>query len=293
MHMKDVIRLPMIWIGIEKSFKGFLDYRFSGSKYDKFTEGVLKPYREKYEIEIDPKTFAVSAAITFIKNLGFNRSKKQGHSITEKSHGSISRNMTLEEKYTWLSVHEIQGYLADLVEYQHFDKSRSLLTDYSLILHVPNPIDETALTVSNDDMDFAIGYNRLQSETWFIPTEIAPKVQFEEKLTKGDLEKWANENIEHNFKKWIIAEDFFSDIKTKQRQEAIILYNDTHLTDPLNIGLVSWCSVCILIENSQFDLFINQFQNERERFVNYPFEDLDSFNTRTKSSYFSPRDLTS
>jgi hypothetical protein len=290
-------RYPIVhdldWYVIEKSFKDFLDYKSEGSKYDPYTEGVLKPYWEKYEEEIDPNTFAVSAAIAFIKNLGFNRSQREGHSITKESHGKISIQMTLEEKYTWLAVHEIQGYLADIVKYKYYDKSRSFLDDYSMLVHVPNPIDETQLTgySSHDYIDFAISYDKLKSEEWFIPTDISPKVQFEREVSKIDLEKWVKDEIDHDFEKWITTNDFFTDLTTDSLKSAVVLYNDTHISDPLNIGSVNWSSVCLFIEANKFNFFVDRIKSNSKQYFNSLIDDLEFGKASTKSTYFSPRDL--
>jgi hypothetical protein len=292
-------RYPIVhdldWNVIGESFAGFLDYK--NIEYSQNTERLLNLYWEKYNFNSDSNLgiheFAVAAAINFIKSLGFNRAKNEGNTLTHQSHGFISPTMTLEEKYTWLAVREIQGYLADLVEFKYHGDKYKFLSDYSLILHVPSPIDETELTgySSHDYIDFAIGYDRLQSETWFIPTEIATKVQFEEKVTKEDLEQWAKQDIDHDFRKWLMTNDFFTVFGTELAKKAVVLYNDTHIADPSNIGNVNWSSVCVLIDKSQFQAFIDEFQAGKQDFYNSPFSDLNDFKASTKPNNFSPRDL--
>ena len=92
------------------------------------------------------RTWGMSTAIAYIKSLGFDRVK--GSSYTDASHGSKSKEFTYEEKYVWLAVHYLKGYLSD---YLPFMKQRhSLLQEQKIIsilseFHLLNQIKKMEL----------------------------------------------------------------------------------------------------------------------------------------------------
>ncbi|MEI9808345.1 MAG: hypothetical protein WDO16_11010 [Bacteroidota bacterium] len=154
-------RFPIVhdlaWYVIKRSYEDLLDSKDGRSAEAK---ELLRQYEEAYKVKLTPFEFAMSTAIAFIKSLGWDR--PGGPGMTAESHGSVSKLATLEEKYTWLAVHEIQGYLLDLVPYESYYKEFDRVLDYNMIIHVPNPAVKGSFEV--DEVD-----SELLEDKWFVP----------------------------------------------------------------------------------------------------------------------------
>ncbi len=109
----------LAWYVIKNAYDDFLEYPSSTSGRTKSNDckeaqRLIKKYRVVYNIKgLYAHSWAMSAAIGYIRSLGLTRI--EGNGFTDATHGSKSEIFTYEEKYTWLAVHYLQGYLSDYI----------------------------------------------------------------------------------------------------------------------------------------------------------------------------------
>jgi hypothetical protein len=212
----------LAWYVIKRSFDDFLDYQFVEREKlpEDAGEEFLKAYLEHFNLEhLSAYSWAISAAIAYIKELGFNRRNEiEGNGYTDASHGSKSKLFTQEEKYTWLAVHYIQGYLSD---YLPLKETGEFVSDYMKIINVDNPaelmieiFDEGALEIEDN---------------WIIKESLAPEMS-----QYGTADEKIKEAVEGepevDFNNWINFRD--SDLKAYgSEREWLALFNYTRVHD--------------------------------------------------------------
>lgn len=276
------------WYVIEKSYDGFLDYGVSNEAETRISK-FLSPYYSKYAEKLSPDEWAKAAAKAYIRSLGFNRT--EGTTMTDKTHGQLSQVMTFEEKYVWLAVHEIQGYLADHVPYKDDnDVLVERLLDYSEILNIPNPVSKQMLMTIGEVEEFELSSQISSDGMWFIPEEIAPILKQTENGLKENVLSWVNAPQQPNFAKWINTGQFFTKVITQKTQRGTTLYGYLSLSEPNTIGRTSLHQVCFLIDTAYHTEFINNFQLYYKQLWWY-FDGLDAFQADTTSTYVSPDDI--
>ena len=130
-------------------------------------EEFLKAYIEHLSLEdLSVYEWAISAAIAYMKSLGFKRTEGNGNGFTDASHGSKSKLFTQEEKYTWLAVHYIQGYLSDHLPLKDTEK---FVDDYMKIINVDNPAELLIDTIHEEMPDI--------EDNWIVKEPLAPEMQ--------------------------------------------------------------------------------------------------------------------
>ena len=148
----------------------------------------------------------MAAALAYIKSLGLKSHFRNG--TTDATHGAKSDIFTYEEKYTWLAVHYIQGYLSDYVPMELSSGGREFVTDYSQLSEIHNPAE------SIKDMDE--WYNDFEtnfSKDWVIKEELVTEIGND--INEG-IKSCVNTEIMYNFSKWIRfnSKDFNCNIVT-------------------------------------------------------------------------------
>ncbi|BFM44034.1 hypothetical protein CFS9_26750 [Flavobacterium sp. CFS9] len=202
----------LAWYVVKGAYEDF--YSIGYNPGENSARGTfLKMRMGTSKVDLAPHRWAMAAAISYIKSLGFNREK--GNGMTQASHGSKSEIFTLEEKYTWLAVHYIKGYLSDHLP---LDKDGESLEDYSQIVDIPNPAEYVK---SQMDADF--------QPHWVIPENLVPEakstINFDEQIS-NEIAKEPN----LNFERWISypMSDFSQELEDRN---LIALYNYTSLVD--------------------------------------------------------------
>jgi len=224
------------WYMIKDAFNDFLAYEKGG--LDAAGKKFMEPYELKYKRKINQHDFAVAAAITIIKGLGWD--KNEGPACDGNS-----QYATFEEKYTKIAVHIIQGFLADRLPPK---EQTNFLTDYRKLIHVPNPLD------------FGVGalytYYTATHETWQIPEEIAELIPVKETADMADIKAWAMRPFVPDFKRWIAMSNLGLHGINKADDDWLTLYSSTALTDPNEIGRTRLTFNCALIPADEFEDFI-------------------------------------
>lgn len=215
----------LAWYVLKKSFENFLEYPSSRGENElidndsKSAKALMELYRQREnDKEIFAYTWAMGAAISYIKSLGFNRTK--GNGFTESSHGSKSRLFTCEEKYTWLAVYYLQGYLADYVSFNDFGAER-LVTDYSILTAIPNPAESKIFQKAIVQEDYF--------PNWIIKGKLVGEIENDEDV-ESFIKSTINNEPNLDFNEWINYKlsDFYN---SADESDFVALYNSTTVHD--------------------------------------------------------------
>jgi hypothetical protein len=246
----------LAWYVIKKTYNNFLE---APTRYDdelkdnNGTEASL--LLSQYNIPgLYSRNFGMAAAISYIKSLGLNR--VVGNGTTDATHGEKSEIFTYEEKYTWLAVHYIQGYLSDYVPMELGSGKREFVTDYSQLSEIHNPAE------SIKDMDeWYEDYETNFSTDWVIKELLVTEIGND--ITEG-IKYNVNTEIKYDFSKWVrfISKDF----NIKDNNEWLALYNKTVLHDSKSL-VYSWMLLegC-LIKKDDISNFIQSITNNLDNF---------------------------
>jgi hypothetical protein len=236
----------LAWYVIKDAYGNFLEYPsgFSGGKEDNDcpeAKALLDLYRKKYGIvDIYAHSWTMAAAISYIYDvLGLTR--KKGNTFTEESHGSKSKVFTYEEKYTWLAVHYLQGYLSDYIP---MDKNgeREWVGDYLQITDIPNP---------GENIPILDTIKKKKQENWIIKEDLASTINLTADISEN-IKAWVREEPNIDFSKWLKFEDNdFPEFESKKNWLA--LYNNTDLLDSSKAGSSSINAYGCLIKETGFE----------------------------------------
>lgn len=275
----------LAWYVIKKSYHDFLEYpsAISGTTKSndcKEAKNLIRKYWKSYNIKsLYANGWAMAAAIGYIKSIGFTRT--EGNGYTDATHGSKSDVFTYEEKYTWLAVHYLQGYLSDYIPLKDWSDNREFVRDYSQITDIPNPAE------------FIFDYNEpdgepFKSKDWVIK-EMLSKELDENIEIKESLTNWVNEEPDLNFKNWLFfkSEDF--EIKDKTTKW-IALYNRTNLHDSKEFGYTFLDSKACLVRKNDLKTLISTMTKDSDK-QDLTFH-LDSLiATPRTNTYCNPTDI--
>lgn len=275
----------LAWYVIKEGYKDFLLYPFEVKnnlkvKKPNETDVFLKKYVEKNEnkYDISPRGFTMSASIAFIKKLGFNRTK--GSWFTDASHGSKSKVFTYEEKYIWLAVNYLKGYLSDYLPYKDRNGDVKMIDDYSQITEIHNPAEDFSkkLELMIDDM--------FNPKSWIIKEEISPD------LKKGadvstEIKKIVNRKPKLDFNKWIFTkEDDFDEFK----ENGIAAYNYTSVLNSSKTILSSIQIQACIVKESDFE-DLKKFVKVSSKKSYILSHDLDFYSNPKTDTYSNPSDV--
>jgi hypothetical protein len=275
----------LAWYVIERAYDDFLEAPsvFGDDTIDNDCDeakALLNEYRIKFkEKDLYGFKWAMIAAISFIKNHGFNRTTGNWH--TDATHGSKSIIFTYEEKYTWLAVHYIQGYLSDYVPIRRWSNSREFVKDYSQLSDIPNPSD---LMLEYD----SIGEDHNFNYGWVIKEVLSSELDTESDVKKS-ISDSVNEDPNLNFENWLSFKS--SDFQLSgQDLKWTALYNRTTLHDSKQLCHASIdAKACLIEKNDLKTLKEIIIQNPDElRFITY----LNNLHSSPQTdTYCNPSDI--
>ncbi|UPK67940.1 GNAT family N-acetyltransferase [Chitinophaga filiformis] len=268
----------LAWYVVKKSTNGFLKYPDGSgpvlqSKDSPQAQQLLDLYAQKYGVRLYASGWRMAAAIAYVRGLGFDA--VDGSSFTEASHGSKSKIFTYEEKYTWLAVHYLNGYLADYVPYNK-DETWGFIKDYNTIINVPNPAED--LVAETDQPEVFDEW--IQQEPIFAVLNDEPSLLIEAQVTQDpviDFGKW----LHFNETQFYLSET---------DEDLVALYNYTSTHD--NTGFVygrMQISAC-LVPKGAVSRLLKVLQNDRRDpyFVTH----LDNLHASPDTDIYSnPSDL--
>jgi hypothetical protein len=193
----------LAWYVINKAFEDFLDEKCKESV------ALLEAYQKKYQKgHFYSHTWGMASAIGYIRSLGFDR--KSGNGITDASHGGKSVVFTYEEKYTWLAVHFLQGYLSDYIPLKHWSGKRLFIKDYSQVTDIPNPSEKV---IDLDNIERRLSFNK----EWIVKENLSSEFDTQTELEK-EVANWVKSASNLDYYKWLFfdSNDFRRDNSEKK-----------------------------------------------------------------------------
>lgn len=186
----------------------FLSNRASWQDVD----NLVKRYGRKYKLpELTSEKWILGCVFGFVKKAGWTEEvfygKPNGGKVGENlgldiaicrqfrpaTHGSISRVMSITEKYVWCAKMELLGYLADRLPYYGYERDNKYVEDYGQLEDYVNPYQEYCQI----DVE-----NVMERTDWIMPEELAPSINGCN-YSKSGIQKWLQESQIPNFEKWI------------------------------------------------------------------------------------------
>lgn len=242
------------WYVIKEAYDDFLSIAtgFNSHSYEKsnpFISDFYSKYTSVLKGSESARTWGMSTAIAYIKSLGFDRVK--GSSYTDASHGSKSKIFTYEEKYVWLAVHYLKGYLSDYLPYQYDEDNRKFdwIDDYSKIVHINNPIEDLQTNLESVVDEY------FNPPLWVIKEELAPEIDNTNDI-QNEINRIVSQDPKINFNDWLKYNSIDFDLDIENKYLAINQY--TALTNSSKTVNASIECIGFLILEDDFKHFFRQ-----------------------------------
>lgn len=250
--------------------------------YSKESIEFLKIHGKKVEQKfIMPKLFAISTAVQYIEKMGWSHAEFEyyrkeneneifgfdiavSRQYSSATHGSMSSVMTVGEKYTWCSVHEIQGYLADRLPYYYYSdngKEKCILEDYSILVDINNTF------IGIQELD----ENELRSRNYpYMPNDLVPMVESLKNDNPDNIIRWIDNAEYPNFKPWLISDDNqMEKVSTEFIGRWRCVYNFTAVTEKYtHTDSLLWIN-SYLIKKDDYNIFEEQLRSSKYDLVEY------------------------
>ncbi len=239
----------LAWYVIKDAYNDFLEYpsTFGDGVQDNDcpeAKSMLDLYRSAYQTpDLYAHGWAVAAATGYIRNiLGLTRT--DGNDYTDKTHGSKSKVYTYEEKYTWLAVHYLQGYLSDYIPMDVSNKGRVWIKDYSKITDIPSPGEEVVIEETIDHLT-------REKSNWIIKEDLAPTVNISSNINKN-ISVWTDQEPAIDFARWLCCSD--ADFpQYGAGRDWLALYNYTALEDASHAGFAQLSATACLLQKDELE----------------------------------------
>lgn len=268
------------WYVIKEAYDDFLSVStgFNSRSIEKNNPYVFDFY-SKYSLVLEgstsAKTWGMSTAIAYIKSLGFNRVK--GSSYTDASHGSKSKVFTYEEKYVWLAVHYIKGYLSDYLPYKYDVENMKFdwIDDYSKIVHINNPAEYLHTSLESQVDDY------FNPPLWIIKEELAPEIDLKD--IQDEINVLICKEPEIDFNNWLFYNNL--DFNLDDKCEYLAIYQSTALTNSTKTINTYIDFYGYLISEKDFKNFLSQLKDDSISIYD------DHFATPNTDTYTNPSDI--
>ena len=276
------IVMDLAWHTIEEAYKGVLDH----DRSEKLTANFLREYEQEYNRELNAHEWSMSAAIAYMKQLGWWHVEGRGHSVYSGSHGSQAGVSSIEEKYTWLAVRKIQGFLTDRLSYVFEDSTSSSIDDYSRLANVNLP--EIGDKNSGQKSRYL---NPVLGNSYFYPEDIASEIIFSGADILKKVEEWVHVKNNPDFSRWI--ESDFSDVSQANPScQWTSLYQDSRFVEDNNLGETHLTLVGLTVEQSSWNDLLKAFEGDNLTYNKNTLDNPDSLlSSPDTHTYASVRDL--
>jgi hypothetical protein len=263
------------WYVIKEAYDDFLSIAtgFNSHSYEKnnsFISDFYSKYSSVLQGSESARTWGMSTAIAYIKSLGFDRIK--GSSYTDASHGSKSKEFTYEEKYVWLAVHYLKGYLSDYLPYKYNEANRKFdwIDDYSKIVHINNPIEDLQTNLESEVDEY------FNPPLWIIKEELAPEIDSSKDIQK-ELDRIVTTDPKIDFNNWLKYNnvDFDEDVEN----EYLAINQYTSLTNSSKtVNSFIECIGCFILEDDFKHLFKQLIKDPKSISISYfAYPDTDTY----------------
>lgn len=242
------------WYVIKEAYDDFLSVAtgFNSHSFEKdntFINDFYNKYSKVLKGSTSSRTWGMSSAIAYIKSLGFDRVK--GSSFTDATHGSKSKVFTYEEKYVWLAVHYLKGYLSDYLPYTYDEENKEFkwIDDYSRIVHINNPMEDFLAETERQIDEY------FNPPAWIIKEELAPEIN-NLKNIQNEINEIVNQEPKINFSNWLSLSN--SDFDLEDKNEYLCINQYTSLTNSSKTVNASIECIGYLILENDFKHFFNK-----------------------------------
>lgn len=205
------------------------------------------------------------------------------------THGSQSAVMQFAEKYTWCAVHDMLGYFANripLYVYGDHGREAEMIDDYSLLLDIPNPLQELS-DVSLDE--------RRDQMAWFVPNDLSPTVPHLKSKKKWDITQWLRTAPFPDLSEWIKADE--SKLKPVLEKVGakgnwVSLYNFSVLTEPHTLSdSIMWIKSCAVKKDNFNQFILDCSEGNPSLLSHFKQMDVDFFSSPRSDTYMDPSSL--
>lgn len=182
--------------------------------------------------------------------------------------GSMSRIMTIAEKYSWCAKMELLGYLADRLPFYDHESCDEYVSDYGELEDYVNPYQELCQTNIEKVME---------KTDWILPEELTPSIRGCD-YNKDGIQKWLNESSVPSFEKWINIQ-----------QDEITLFASHYVSNEVQgVTTMMWISSGLIREGTISSLV----KNLKERdFAADLINAADIFTYPASDCYVSPLEV--
>jgi len=274
----------LAWYVLKEAYRNFLEVPSSTQNTLEDNDCpeakvLLDRYRKAYGVEdLFAYGWALGVAIAYIRGLGFTR--ETGNGFTAATHGSKSEIFTYEEKYTWLAVHYIQGYLSDYVPAERYGDPRDFVKDYSQLTDIPNPAE--SLTDSDAD-------GIQLTNDWVIKEYLSKEIDSSADLSTS-IEAWVDEEPDFKPENWLNFQSSNFDSSISENREWTAIYNHTALHDSKKYGYSRIDAKACLVKVGDLEALKDVITNDPDslHFIGH----LDGFHSAPKTdTYSNPTDI--
>lgn len=281
-------RFPIVhdlaWYVLNEAYDGFMELPGVG-KNRRLVRGfnLLAEYEQQYSKRLGPDSFAMSAALAYIASLGYNR--LTGPGTTDATHGLMSKTSTFEEKYTWLAVHHLQGYLADRLPYEAHSRLYQRVPNYRLFLAATNPAANSSGSSANAPTD------------WYVPVEISPDLPTGATIDLPERTKaWVNRKDEPDFHTWLTLPGF---VPAGVAAEPVLrpwlpLYAQIHLPERSGSGTTTLELCCVWVTQKEWAAMQRSLSGDMSKLAardRWSFNDVDHWQARLAGAAASVKDV--
>lgn len=246
---------------LPSSYRHFLEYpkklngklHYEGSQESKELIGLYQEAIGNYEIFTG--TIITAIARAYIKALGFNRTK--GNNSTKATHGSKSKILTKEEKYLWLAVNYIRGYLAEYLPVKKDSNDYEKIKSYNQIVELDYWVSH-ATTLDEKLYNF----NNRYLPKWIVYETLTPELPSGIGQIDG-IESLVNEKPKINFEHWLTVSEVLVDKGKTTNVYALYNYTDlNNSSETINTSISARaCFISMDLKNEIIDFF-NRSANE-------------------------------
>jgi len=274
----------LAWYVLHEAYRNFLEVPSATQNVledNDCPEGkaLLDHYRNLYGDQgLFAYGWALRVAIAYIRGLGFTR--QTGNSFTDATHGAKSEIFTYEEKYTWLAVHYIQGYLSDYVPAERYDDPRDFVKDYSQLTDIPNPAE----SLSDPNAD-----GMKQTSDWVIKEYLSKEIDPSVDVNKA-IEAWVNVEPDFRPENWLKFQSADFDLRGNDSGQWTAIYNHTALHDSRKLGYSRVDAKAGLVKAADMEALKNVIVNDPDslHFIGH----LDGFHSSPRTdTYSNPSDI--
>lgn len=270
-----------------------------GDRYgDQITDLINKVVQLQPDFSnINNEQFVLSAAFAYLTQMGWNEDEfynlnKKEHedgiiggldcairrTYMPATHGSQSSVMTVCEKYIWQFRNQMDGFLADRLQYWN-DYEFEDICDYGVLEDFIIPLQDIE-QINPDDLP--------EDSPWYIPESdiIIPKKENQSKEEVIDSVIYAPD---FEWEKWITISNVDRQYEV-ENDVLLALYNYSCFNSPANVKTCMFIST-IIIDSNEIQTFTEVLHSDNNDLSNKIYDPTDWLGGIISSCYITPKEV--